>query len=325
MGDEVQYSAIVVDTRTGQVVSTSGRRFASSNPAVAQVLDPQDGDVRIRDIGSAEISVTFEKPALPYSTIYNSFGINVTEERFYGTASRYKGDFGRDVRLNSSAVHRFTQDSWVEFPNGTVGWLESVSESRLDFIVPAGADEGQLRLHNLVDNQGRNRDDVLTSWSFEGEGTVDDEFEKNDEFPLKDKQRITSVPWIKLLSSDPSKSAPADTNFFFFRLIGTYSFDFAATWQQDANMDLKVCRGNKNKPSDYDRDGNGRPICAYGPNNNSGNRSKEEALNLSLNSGYWIIAYYCVDCPDTPLTYETYFNWRTNEGGGLGPLELGRN
>jgi len=322
MGDEVKYSAIVVDTRTGQVVGTSGRRFSSSDPSVAQVLDDEDGEFLIRDIGSAEIQVTFERPTLPYSSIYNSFGINVTEERFYGRASKYKGDFGDDIRLYSSAVHRFTQDSWVEFPNGTVGWLEDVTEERLDFIVPAGADEGQLTLHNLVDSQGRNRDDVLTTWSFEGEGTVDDEYEDNDEFPLKNKQRITSVPWIRLLSSDPSKSAPADTNFFWFRLFGTFNFDFAATWQQDANMDLKVCRGNKNDPTDYARDGNGRPICVYGPEDNSGNRSSEQALNLSLSTGYWIIAYYCVDCPDTPLTYQSYFNWRSNEGNILGTLDL---
>jgi hypothetical protein len=326
MGEEVEYSAIVVDTRTGQVVGTSGRKFSSSNPSVAQLLDEKDGEFLIRDIGSAEIRVTFERPKLPYSLISNAFGINVTQERFYGSASRYKGDFGEDVRLNSSAVHRFTQNSWVEFPNGTVGWVESATQSRLDFIVPAGADEGRLRLHNLVDSQGRDRDNVLTSWSFEGEGTVDDKFEDNDEFPLKDKTRISSVPWVQLLSSDPSKSAPADTNFFWFRIsFGTYNFDFTANWQQDANLDMIICRGDGNKPEDYLRDGNGRPICVYGPGDNSGNRSKEEALNVALSSGYWILAYYCVDCPDTPLTYETYFNWRSSESGDLGVLDLGGN
>ncbi len=310
MGDVVQYVATVIDTRSGQPAGTSGRKFSSSNTSVAEILDSRDGETFIRDVGGAEIRVTFDKPALPYSGLEGGLGLNVTQERFYGAASHKKGDFGDDIRLSSSAVHRFTENTWVEFPNGTVGFVDQVTSSRLDFFVPAGASSGQLRLHNLVDDKGQSRNNVPTSWAFESEGTVKDKFEPNDEFPLGNGVRIKSVPWVHLLSSDPDKSAPADTNFFWFSLNRTASFDFTAEWQQDADLDLKVCLAVNQPPVDYWRGGNGQPICARGPAENSRNRSREEALGLTLGRGTWILAYYCVDCPDVPLTYRTYFNWR---------------
>ncbi|KPK56866.1 MAG: hypothetical protein AMS21_12275 [Gemmatimonas sp. SG8_38_2] len=317
MGDEIQYTATVTNTASGEQVGTSGQRFSSSDPSVLEVLDSRDGDMFVRDLGSAQIRVTFDRPSLPYSDVEGTFGVAITEERFYGSTNRDKGDFGDDVRLNSSPVHGFTPDTWVEFPNGTVGFVEQVTQGRLDFVVPAGASSGQLLLHNLADEDGLPRGDVLSHWSFEAEGSVNDEFEPNDRLPLDNDVRIRSVPWVELLSSDPAKSAPADTNFFWFRTNYSTSFDFIATWQADADLDFKVCVGKKQPPEEYELDNNGQPICARYPGENSRDRDKEEALNLFLGRGTWILAYYCVDCPDVPLTYQAYFAWR------YGGLQLG--
>ena len=317
MGDEIQYTATVTHTASGEQVGTSGRRFSSSDPSVLEVLDSRDGEMFVRDLGAAQIRVTFDRPSLPYSGVEGSLGVNITEERFYGSTNRDKGDFGDDVRVNSSPVHRFTPDTWVEFPNGTVGFVEQVTQSRLDFVVPAGASSGQLRLHNLVDEDGLPRGNILSRWSFESEGTVEDKFEPNDAFPLDKDVKIKSLPWVKLLSSDPAKSAPADTNFFWFRTNYSTTFDFTATWQDDADLDFKICLAKKDPPKEYKLDGNGQPICARYPAENSRDRGREEALGLLLSRDTWVLAYYCVDCPDVPLTYQASFAWR------YGGLQLG--
>jgi hypothetical protein len=309
MGDEVDYRADVIDTRSGEAISSSGRRFTSTNTSVIQILDNKKGDAFVRDVGTTNIRATFDKPKLPYASLSRTLSVNVNEERFYGPTSEDNGDFGDDVRLDASDVHRFTPSTWVEFPNGTIGWVDNVTSTRLEFRVPAGANSGRLRLHNLVDDNGAPRNNVLTHWTFDSDGTVTDDFEPNDRFPLNNGLRIRSLPWERFLSSDPQKAAPADTNFFWFRTGFAATFDFSAEWQQDADLDFKLCLAVGQPPVDYLRASNGQPICARGPGDNSNDRSSEQGLNLRLEQGTWILAFYCVDCPNVPLTYQGRFVW----------------
>ena len=302
MGDTVVYSVTVVDTRDGEPVAASGVLFESSDPSVLRMLDPGGGIAFARDLGQAELRAAVGEPTLPYADVEGVMGVDITEERFYGAASATSGDFGDWITLLASPVHRFTDSTRVEFPNGTVGFVETVTPGELEFRVGAGSSVGQLRLRNLVDEDGLARDTVLTSWAFEGQGTVEDPFEPNDTFPLTSDLEITFVPWIQLLSSDPSKSAPADTNFFYFRLGITARLDFIAEWQQDADLDFKICRAVSWPPADYRRSG-GEPICPRDPSANSQDRAKEEELGLQLPISTYVLVFYCVDCPPEPLTY----------------------
>ncbi len=312
MGDTVpSYTATVTDTRTGQVVTnTSGQVFSSSDVSVARVLDPGTGRTFVRDIGQADILVEFAEPRLPHDTVRGSLTIDVTEERFYGAFSDTTGTFGLTaagdtVIVSASEVHFFTANTRVEFPNGTIGFVDSVAADLLRFFVPAGADTGQLVLRNLVDDNAQPRDGVPTRIVFNGPGSavVDDLFEPNDTFPLTAGLEITQFPFEALLSWDPRKSAPADTNFLYFVLNAATTFDFMAEWQQDADLNFKLCSGDSPPPpADYARDAGMNPICQFFAE--SLDRTQEIQSGETLSAGIYVIAYYCVDCPATlPLTY----------------------
>jgi hypothetical protein len=302
MGDTVTYTVTAVDTRDGKLVATSGAVFESSDASVLRVLDPGGGVAFVRDIGQTEVRVRLGEPALPYRSVEAATTVQVSEERFYGTTSATSGDFGDVVRLTASPVHRFSDSTWVAFSNGAPAFVESATPFELEFSVGAASASGPLQLRNLVDDVGQPRSFVLTNWTFEGQGTVEDQFEPNDAFPLTSKLEIKSLPWDELLSSDPQKTAPADTNFFWFRLNRKTTLDFNVEWQQDADLDFKVCRGDKRPPVGYKRD-KGVPICAREPSQNSQDRMREEAVGLQLAKATWVVAFYCIDCPTLPLTY----------------------
>lgn len=301
MGDTVFYTATVTDTRTGQDTAAAGQIFASTDPSIVQVLNSATGMTLARDLGGATVTVTFTDPSLPNAPVSGSLPIGITDERFYGTFSAASGDFGDPIFVDSSGVHSFTDSTRVLFANGTVGFVTSSTPELLRFTVGAGSETSQLILTNLMDESGGLRDSVLTKITFEGGGTVDDPFEPNDTFPLTGADEITSFPFEALLSWDPSKSAPADTNFFWFTVTAAQApitLDVTATWQQDADLDFVVCNGNAAPPTDY---GFG---CPRPDTDNSVERDREEAIGLGpLNVGSFVIAFYCVDCPAVPLTY----------------------
>ncbi|NIP71251.1 MAG: hypothetical protein GTO04_19450, partial [Planctomycetales bacterium] len=197
--------------------------------------------------------------------------------------------------------------------NGTIGFVDRVTAAgdSLIFFVPAAADTGQLALRNLIDDLDNPRDSVLTRIVFDGPGSavVDDFYETNDSFPLTSSVEITSFPFEALLSWDPNKvpdpgppPVPADTNFFYFELGATTTLQFTAEWQQDANVDFKLCNGNANPPTDYLIGGGGDPICQFFAESLDRSQETQTANNLSPN--VYVIAFYCVDCPAMiPLTY----------------------
>lgn len=300
MGDTVDYSVNVVATRDGSSLPVSGQQFQSTDASVLRVLDQNSGRTFVRDVGQAEVGVSLTSPTLPHQNLSGTLPVIVTQERFYGAASQTAGDFGDTISLSSSEVHRFSAGTRVRFPNGAAGYVESVTLNQLEFVVGAGANSGPLTLTNLVDDQGGDRGDVQTLWTFDAGGTVADAFEPNDALPLAEKDEIGSFPFEALLSSDPSKSAPADTNFFYFVINKKTSIDVTAQWQQDADLDFKVCEVLGNPPVSYP---SGGPVCPYGPADNSQDRTREEAQGVQLDRAIYIVAFYCVDCPSVPLTY----------------------
>ena len=303
MGDTISYSATVVDSRTGSPVTASGPNWTSSDPAVVRVINPNTGATFVRDIGGADVAVAYADPQLPFAPVAGAMPVVITEERFYGAFSVTSGDFGDEVFVDSSGVHKFTDSTRVYFGNGSVGFVTSSTPPLLRFDVGAGSDTSQLTLVNLADESGGFRDSVLTRITFDGEGTVDDPFEDNDTFPLTNADEITSYPFEALLSWDPTKSAPADTNFFWFTLSGVLTFDIIADWQQD-NYDINftVCSGNGAPPTNYVSDAQG-PICQR-PASSNAQDFVEEELNLILNAGSYVLKFYCEGCSSAvPLTY----------------------
>lgn len=308
MGDTVAYTAVVVDTRTGEPVATAGRTVTSSDLATVEILDPTVATAFVRDLGSAEIRFGYGQPTLPHAPVEGTLALEVTQERFYGSPSDVDGDFGDRVVLAASPVHRFTDATRVEFSNGAAGFVETVEPDRLEFRVGAGASSGRLALLDLVDESGDPRDRVLTSWEFDAAGTIEDRFEPNDRLPLEDddgddRRDLEIEPrFNELLSLDPTRAAPPDTDFFYLDIRRTSVLDLRAEWQQDADLDFKVCLGQGRPPQDYVRF-LGEPICQRGPEDNSTDRSREEAVDLVLARGVYIVAFYCIDCPDVPVTY----------------------
>jgi hypothetical protein len=82
------------------------------------------------------------------------------------------------------------------------------------------------------------------------------------------------------------------------------TLDFVAEWQQDADLDFKICSGNADPPTDYLRAG-GEPICQRVAD--STNREAEQVLGEPLSANIYVIAFYCKtdQCPvDLPVTYK---------------------
>lgn len=303
MGDTAVYDAVVIDTRDGLPVGgTVERSFSSSDTTSLVVVDPERGEVFVRDVGQGEVRAFFSQPRLPHATVQGGLPVTVSQERFYGSPSATAGDFGDPVALQASPVHRFTDTSRVLFSNGVPGWIDSVTSGALHLTVGAGAASGPLILQNLVDDTGASRDDVPTRWSFGSGGTTADGFEPNDTLPL-DFSHIMFRPFDELLSLDPTRAAPPDTDFFYLDLRVISVLDFLAGWQADADLDFKVCHASGRPPQDYFRDGQGNPICPRGPGDNTQDRAREEAHNLFLWAGSYVVAFYCADCPDLPVTY----------------------
>lgn len=312
MGDIIDYNVVVTRTRDGMEVSNPTVTFASSNPSVIQITNPATGAAFARDTGQAVVSVTVNNPSLPAGNISAAMpATNVVHERFYGVFSATSGNFGDtpggdSIAVEASPVHFFTDSTRVEFPNGTVGFVERTTADSLIFLVPAGANSGHLILRNLRDDGGGFRDNVQTRIVFAGPGAgaVDDFYEPNDNLPLTSAVKI-APPFEALLSWDPSKSAPADTNFFYMTLGSAGTFDFVVEWQQDADLDFKVCSGNDDPPTAYVPPGS--PICQRPVEWNSTDRSTETELGLPLSANIYVIAFYCKanECPvGLPLTYK---------------------
>lgn len=311
MGDTVFYTATVTDTRSGRDTVASGPTFQSTDPGIVRVLNSTTGMSFARDLGQADVSVTFTEPRLPNAPVMGSLPVTISEERFYGTFSTVAADFGDPVFVDSSGVHTFTDSTRVLFGNGAVGFVTSVTPELLRFSVGAGTDTSQLLLFNVKHISGAIRDSVLTRITFQGGGTVDDPFEPNDTFPLTNAHEITAFPFEALLSWDPSKSAPADTNFFWFTVgVSGVTLDIRAAWQQDgADLDFVVCSGNGAPPTDYVFSG-GNPICQRPAGNNSTQPYVEQETGLALSAGVYVVAFYCVNCPAVPLTYSVSITQR---------------
>jgi hypothetical protein len=312
MGDPIDYDVLVTSTRDGSPVANPTVTFASSDPSVIQITNALTGAAFARDTGRSVVSVAVNNPRLPAGTVAAALpATDVVHERFYGTFSATTGSFGDtpggdSIAVEASAVHFFTDSTRVEFPNGTVGFVERATTDSLIFLVPAAANSGHLVLRNLRDDSGGFRDSVQTRTIFTGPGAsgVDDFFEPNDNFPLTDVLKI-APPFEALLSWDPSKSAPADTNFFYMVLTSSATLDFVAEWQEDGDIDFKICSGNDDPPTAYVPPGS--PICQRPAGSNSTDRSTEQELGLTLSANIYVIAFYCKanECPvNLPLTYK---------------------
>lgn len=312
MGDSIDYDVVVTYTRDGSTVPNPTVTFASSDASVIPILDAATGRAFARDTGQALVSVVVVSPSLPAAVVTDTLppaATTIVHERFYGGFSKTSGNFGvtaegDTVVVTSSAVHRFTDSTRVVFPNGTVGFVISAIPDALKFLVPAGGDTGALLMRNLQDDAGLFRDGVPTRIVFSGPGAggVDDFYEPNDAFPLTTAVEIQTFPFEALLSWDPSKTQPADSNFFYFSVPSgqNKTLDIIAEWQVDADLDFKVCSATGGPPPT----GYVIPLaCPRPASMNSSSLRREEELNLFLSAGQYVVVFYCVSCPALPLTY----------------------
>ncbi len=265
----------------------------------------------MKDTGTATVDVTMTSPTLPAAVAVDTAPpTGVTVERFYGLFSDTTGTFGLTARgdtviVAASELHFFTGTTRVEFPNGALAFVDSVKADTLIFLVPAGADTGQLVMRNLVDDLGNPRDSVLTRIVFNGPGSaaLDDFFEPsgNDTMPL-DSTLLVSYPFQALLSYDHTKTSPADSNFLWFTVSDAPNdtLDIVADWQVDADVDFKICNAVGDPPTGYDP-----VLCPRPIGNNSTNLRREEELGLILSVNRYVIGFYCKSsCPASlPLTY----------------------
>jgi hypothetical protein len=305
MGDTVQYSATVVDTRDGSEIGSPGLAFVSSNSTAVRILSATTGRALARDTGSAEVDVTLTDPDLPRGTVADTFAVtDIADEWFYGTLTT--GDFGDPVIVAASEVHAFTDSTKIVFPNGTVLFVDSVNAAQdtIWAIVGAGTDAGTLTLSNLWANGAEDRDDVPTRITFTGQGTIEDVFEPNDTFPLANADSFT-VPGVagvffqEHMSIDPAKTDPIDNNFFWFTLSENVTLDITAEWQQGANIDFYVCTGVGVPPTDL----LGTPcqLEAF-DTGTTGPETGSVALGIG---GPYVLRFWCEDnCPAVPLTYK---------------------
>jgi hypothetical protein len=123
--------------------------------------------------------------------------------------------------------------------------------------------------------------------------------------------RIDSLPFEAILSIDPSKVSPPDTNFFYIRVTEAagITVDVRTETQQDANIDFFICNatggGINDPPTGYDTP----PGCARPrTQNDQGTDVRvEEELGVTLGLGRHVFAFYCSGagpCPSVPTTYK---------------------
>jgi hypothetical protein len=287
--------------------------FSASDPSVIEFLSASTGRALVRDTGQTRVRVVVNDPGLPAGVVADSLPpLTIAEERFYGSFSKNFGEFGSTpegdaVIVAATDVHRFTDSTRIEFPNGTIAFIDSLRPDTLVFLVPAGADTGQLVVRNLVDDQGGFRDDILTRTVFNGPGSdaVDDYYEPNDAFPLSSGVKI-ATPLEVLLAIDPTKTAPPDTNFFYLEVPSgpARTLNVRAEWQQDANLDFFICNGDgtADPPTGY------TSFCTRPDSDNSSLKNGLEEDTVTLGAGVHVFAFYCPTtagaCPALPLTYK---------------------
>lgn len=311
LGDTVRVLAVV--RKDGQEVASSGVTIESSSdtsvvdPAAASAAD----EAALEGEGFANLTVSIGEPDIPGNEPLRATLAITVQELFTGLFSKTTGRFGNSaagdtVIVEASQMHGFTDSTWVEFPNRTIGFVDSVTPDTLVFLVPAGADTGQLVFRNLVDGQGGFRDSVPTQIVFNGPGSaaLNDFFEPNDEFPLTVAQKITP-PFEALLAVDPTKTAPPDTNFFYLVVeAGQQTVNVRAEWQQDANLDFFICNGDgaADPPTGY------TSFCSRPATENSTAKDGLEEDTKTLSAGVHVFAFYCPaaagQCPALPLTYK---------------------
>jgi hypothetical protein len=317
MGDTVQYYASVTDTQDDGQVASPTLEFASSNTTVVRLLDAAAGRAFARDTGTARVDVTLVDPILPRGTLADTFAVTtITEERFYGTLSPPSGDFQDTVVVAASEVHSFTDSTLIRFSNGTAGYVDSLNAARdtLWFIVGAGTPTSPdaLTFINLKDDEGGERDTVLSRFTFTGSGTVDDPFEPNDMFPLDAPHHGIELPFDAFLSIDPSKTSPPDTNFYYVKVtdVAGITVDVRAETQQDANIDFFICNAKGGGINDPPEGHDDPPGCARPrEDNNQGTDVRvEEELGVTLGGpNRHVFAFYCSGagpCPSVPTTYK---------------------
>ncbi len=300
MGDTVQYAASVTDTRDGSAVTGTGQSFVSTDPSTVAILNNTSGLAFARDTGSTEIRVTYTTPALPGAAVEGALPVSIAQEVFYGSMSDSSGAFLDNVTIFGTDVHRFSDSTLVQLASGTVLFRTSFTAGQLQAVVGAGADTSLLTFQNLLDDQGNDRDNVVGRFMFNGLGGVADPFEPNDAMPLVAGVKVVA-PFDEILSWDPSKVSPADTNFFYIGVLtAPDTFDISAEWQQNADLDFKVCLGDPfDPPTTYNPS-----VCARPPSANTAGGNVESVTNLELSSGTHVIAFYCVqNCTAAPITY----------------------
>ncbi len=301
MGDTVVYSATITDTRTGSAVPGTGQNFSSNDATTIEVVNSTSGLSFARDIGSADVRVTFTDPVLPNAQVEGVLPVQITQELFYGSMSDTSGAFLDNRTIFGTAVHRFTDSTLVQLQNGTVLFRESFTASQLQSVVGAGTNTSVLTFQNLLADDGSDRDNVASRFMFNGLGGVADAFELNDNTGQLGPSLKVVAPFDEVISWDPSKSAPADSDFFYIGVLATPdTFDISAEWQQNSDIDFKVCLGDPfDPPSTY----NGA-VCARFPADNTVGGNTETALALELSAGTHVIVFYCVqNCTAEPITY----------------------
>ncbi len=314
MGDTVDYDVTVTDTRGDTALTSYTAAFASSDTDVIRILAAGTGQAFARDIGTTTVSVAVTDPALPDpgATITDALApTTITQERFYGQFSRLTGDLDTTVVAYGSEVHTFADSTEIRFPNGTSGFVDSVSANSdtLWFTVGAGTNTGQLNMIFLDHDQLGARDTVLSRSSFTGGGTVDESWEPNDSFPLPDTAAVnisSLLPFEALLGVNPTRTAPSDTNFFWL-VTGNVLLDIRAETQQDANIQFFVCEGDN--PAPAPPSGYSTFSCprTKGDNDMGLDPRVEEELGVALTPDTWVIGFYCdsgCSVSDPVVTYK---------------------
>jgi hypothetical protein len=298
MGDTVQYTASITDTRAGTLLSTFGVTFTTTDNSVISYFDASSGLALARDTGTAIVGVTLDSPSLPNGAVADSLSpTTMTDEFFYGAFSTATGDFGDTVIVYADDVHFFTDSTRITFPNGTVLFADTNWTDSLRTLVGAGTTTDTLTVTNLADDGGGFRTDVPTRFQFAGQGGVADAFEPNDTFPLTTADSI-GVPFEALLSIDPAKLDPIDNNFFYFFIETNMTVEVTADWQQVANIDFYVCQGVGNPPTGV------LAICQMQANDPS-TRGPETASAAFGAGGPFVLRVWCEgSCPSVPLTYK---------------------
>ncbi|HSG81155.1 MAG TPA: hypothetical protein VLC48_02815, partial [Gemmatimonadota bacterium] len=300
MGDTVQYSVTVTETRGGTTLTSFDRTFLSSDASVIRFLNDSTGRALARDLGTTTVSVRLDDPSLPDPTAEVTDALaptTISGERFYGRITPLTGDFGVAVKVYASEVHTFTDSTRIAFSNGTVLFVDSVWTDSIWAVVGAGTNASQLTFDNLLGDGSPDRDNVLSRATFAGQGGIADPYEPNDTFPLTTADSM-GVSFEAVLSFDPSKADPIDNDFFYFFMQPGDSITAEVQWQQTANLDFYVCSGNGNPPNGV------LAICQL-DGSSSDTSGSESARDFIGAGGPYVLRVWCASsCPAVPVTYK---------------------